>query len=98
MSATGIAEIFIPARKKNHAAVAHQRRGNESDAGCWPEIADRLQTVDTGIILNSDPFIYNFFEFDKLPWSGKILRELVVLEAAKIFPENIAAYDHQFFV
>jgi len=91
-------EIFIPAQKKiMQRSRISGSMWNESDAGCWPEIADRLQTVDTGIILNSDPFIYNFFEFDKLPWSGKILRELVVWKLQKIFPENIAAYDHQFF-
>jgi hypothetical protein len=70
---------------------------NEPDASRWPEIGDRLQAVDTGIIFNSSPFIYNFFEFDKLPWSQKLLRELVDWKLQKIFPENIEAYDHQFF-
>jgi hypothetical protein len=70
---------------------------SELDAGRWPEIADRLQVVDTGIIFNSSPFIYNFFEFDKLPWSRKLLQELVDWKLQKIFPENIEAYDHQFF-
>jgi hypothetical protein len=69
----------------------------ELDAGRWPEIAARLQPVETGIILNSDPFIFNFFEFDKLPWSRKLLLELVDWKLQKIFPENIEAYDHQFF-
>jgi hypothetical protein len=69
----------------------------EPDKGEWPEIAARLQPIDTGIILNSDPFIFNFFEFDKLPWSRKLLGELVDWKLQKIFPENIAAYDHQFF-
>lgn len=70
---------------------------SELDAGRWPEIGAQLQAVDTGIILNSDPFIYNFFEFDKLPWSQKLLLELVAWKLQKIFPENIEAYDHQFF-
>ena len=69
----------------------------ELDAGGWPEIDGQMQPVDTGIILNSDPFIYNFFEFDKLPWSQKLLRELVAWKLQKIFPENIEAYNHQFF-
>ena len=69
----------------------------ELDAGRWPEIGAQLQPLDTGIILNSGPFIYNFFEFDKLPWSRKLLLELVAWKLQKIFPENIEAYDHQFF-
>jgi hypothetical protein len=63
----------------------------------WPEIVARLQPVDTGIILNSEPFIFNFFEFDKLPWSRRLRRELVEWKLQKIFPEEIAAYDHRFF-
>jgi hypothetical protein len=69
----------------------------EPDTGRWPEIVSRLQPLDTGIVLNSDPFIFNFFEFDRLPWSKKLLRELVDWKLQKIFPENIAAYEHQFF-
>jgi len=69
----------------------------EPVGGSWLEIAARLQPLDTGIILNSDPFIFNFFEFDKLPWSRKLLRELVDWKLQKIFPENIATYDHRFF-
>jgi hypothetical protein len=67
------------------------------DAVGWQEIGDWLQPEDTGIILNSDPFIYNFFEFDKLPWPKKLRQELVDWKLQKIFPENIEAYDHQFF-
>ncbi|MCX6558619.1 MAG: hypothetical protein NTW95_14505 [Candidatus Aminicenantes bacterium] len=63
----------------------------------WAEIVARLLPVDTGIILNSEPFIFNFFEFDKLPWSRQLLRELVEWKLQKIFPEEIAAYDHRFF-
>ncbi|MEI6614724.1 MAG: hypothetical protein WCL37_07485 [Chrysiogenales bacterium] len=91
-------EIFALANKriiqrKRIAGVALA----ELDTGRWPEIGAQLQAVDTGIILNSDPFIYNFFEFDKLPWSRKLLLELVAWKLQKIFPENIEAYDHQFF-
>jgi hypothetical protein len=70
---------------------------SEIDGGGWPEMVSRLQPLDTGIILNSDPFIFNFFEFDRLPWSRKLLRELVDWKLQKIFPENTEAYDHQFF-
>jgi hypothetical protein len=89
-------EIFNLAKKR---IVQRQRMTvslAEADGG-WLEIASRLQPQDTGIILNSDPFIFNFFEFDRLPWSRKLLRELVDWKLQKIFPENIEAYDHQFF-
>ena len=91
-------EIFTLAGKR---IVRRQRVAGvalaELAAGGWPEIGVQLQPVDTGLILNSDPFIYNFFEFDQLPWSRKLLRELVAWKLQKIFPENIEAYDHQFF-
>lgn len=91
-------EVFTLANKKimQRTRIAGLTLA-ELDASRWPEIAGRLQAVDTGIILNSDPFIYNFFEFDKLPWSQKILLDLVTWKLQKIFPENIEAYDHQFF-
>ena len=91
-------EIFTLANKKimQCTRIAGIKL-SELDAGGWPEIGAQLQAVDTGIILNSDPFIYNFFEFDKLPWSRKLLLELVAWKLQKIFPENIEAYDHQFF-
>jgi hypothetical protein len=70
---------------------------SETDAGRWAEIAARLQPLDTGVVLNAEPFIFNFFEFDKLPWSRQLLRELVDWKLKKIFPENTDAYDHRFF-
>lgn len=69
----------------------------ESAAEHWTEIAERLQAEDTGIIFNAAPFIYNFFEFDKLPWQKKALGELVAWRLQKVFPESIEAYDHRFF-
>jgi len=91
-------EVFILAQKR---IVQRTRLDGvtlaETDGDRWPEIASRLQPQDTGVVLNSEPFIFNFFEFDRLPWSRKLLRELVEWKLQKIFPENIAAYDHQFF-
>jgi hypothetical protein len=91
-------EIFTLANKK---IIQRNRVAGvvlaELASGSWPEIAPQLQPVDTGIILNSEPFIYNFFEFDKLPWSRKLCQELVAWKLQKIFPENIEAYNHQFF-
>ena len=63
----------------------------------WTELAGRLRAEDTGIVFNAAPFIYNFFEFDKLPWQKKALEELVAWRLQKVFPESIEAYDHRFF-
>jgi len=91
-------ELFMLANKR---IVQRKRFAGvtlaEPDAGRWADMAVQLQPLDTGIILNSEPFIYNVFEFDRLPLSGKLLQELVAWKLQKIFPENIEAYDHQFF-
>lgn len=68
--------------------------GNDSD---WTTVAEALRPEETGVVFNAAPFIYNFFEFDKLPWQRRALHELVAWRLQKIFPEDIAAYDHRFF-
>jgi hypothetical protein len=65
--------------------------------GNWDGIVNALAAEETGVVFNATPFIYNFFEFDKLPWQNQALRELVAWRLQKIFPEDIAAYDHRFF-
>ncbi|MBN2346017.1 MAG: hypothetical protein JXO51_06470 [Candidatus Aminicenantes bacterium] len=92
-----------------HAEIIrlHGRRATErarlegvvlADCGsCWPEVLERLQPVDTGVVFSAVPFIYNFFEFDRLPWKKKALRELVTWRLQKIFPDNIESYDHRFY-
>ncbi len=91
-------EIFILAKKR---IVQRQRLDvaslGEAEGNRWPDIVSRLQPRDSGIILNSNSFIFNFFEFDRLPWSRKLLGELVDWKLQKIFPENIEAYEHRFF-
>jgi hypothetical protein len=69
----------------------------ENPDAAWAGIAAGLGPEDAGIVFNASPFIYNFFEFDKLPWKKKALQELVTWRLQKIFPENIEAYDHRFF-
>ncbi|HSQ35960.1 MAG TPA: hypothetical protein VLQ89_08215 [Candidatus Binatia bacterium] len=90
-------EIVVLAKRR----IAERRRfplaAGENDPERWGEIAARLQPLDTGVVLNAEPFIFNFFEFDRLPWSQKLLGELVDWKLQKIFPENIDAYDHRFF-
>jgi hypothetical protein len=92
------AEVFI---LQNKRIVSRTRLEGtalaESSTGQWAEIAERLQAEDTGIVFNAAPFMYNFFEFDKLPWQKKALRELVAWRLQKVFPESIEAYDHRFF-
>jgi hypothetical protein len=61
------------------------------------DIAKELLEVDTGIILNSSPFIFNIFEFEKIPWQEGLKRELVEWRLKKVFPENIAEYEHDSF-
>ncbi len=63
----------------------------------WDEALGRLHPEATGIVFNAAPFIYNFFEFDKLPWQKKALRELVSWRLQKIFPDDIASFDHRFY-
>jgi hypothetical protein len=67
---------------------------NTSEFG---DIARVLLDVDTGIILNSGAFIFNIFEFEKIPWQEGLKRELVEWRLKKVFPENIADYEHDFF-
>ncbi len=81
--------------KKTHSFDNVSLSGmNTSEFG---EIARVLKDVDTGIILNSGPFIFNIFEFEKLPWQEGLKRELVEWRLKKVFPENIADYEHNFF-
>ncbi len=63
----------------------------------WEEALAALRAEETGVVFSASPFIFNFFEFDKLPWQRQALDELVAWRLQKIFPEDIAAYDHRFF-
>jgi hypothetical protein len=67
---------------------------NTSEFG---DIARVLTGVDTGIILNSSAFIFNIFEFEKIPWQEGLKSELVEWRLKKVFPENIADYELNFF-
>jgi len=61
------------------------------------DIARVLLQVDTGIIMNSGSLIFNIFEFEKIPWQEGLKRDLVEWRLKKVFPENIADYEHYFF-
>jgi len=61
-----------------------------------PIIAE-LRGVETGILLNSSQFIFNIFEFEKIPFQERLKKELVEWRLKKVFPENIDDYDHNFY-
>ncbi len=63
----------------------------------WEAALAALRAEETGVVFSAAPFIFNFFEFDQLPWRRQALNELVAWRLQKIFPEDIAAYDHRFF-
>ncbi|HOW44750.1 MAG TPA: hypothetical protein PK919_06220 [Candidatus Aminicenantes bacterium] len=64
----------------------------------WQALFAALEREETGVVFGASPFIFNVFEFDRLPWRRQALRELVAWRLQKIFPENIEAYDHRWFV
>ncbi len=66
-------------------------------SGDWDRILEGLPAEETGIVFSAAPFIFNFFEFDKLPWQKRALGELVTWRLQKIFPGDIAAHHHRFF-
>jgi hypothetical protein len=92
------AEIVILQNKRIAARTRVEGTGlAEGSSRAWEEVVARLRPEETGVVFSAAPFIYNFFEFDRLPWKTKALRELVTWRLQKIFPEDIAAYDHRFF-
>ncbi len=60
-------------------------------------VSSELAAVDTGIILNSGYYIFNIFDFEKIPFRESLQQEIVEWRLRKVFPENIEEYDHQFF-
>jgi len=63
----------------------------------FQEIAREIPAVETGVFLNSSQFIFNIFEFEKVPFQEKLKRELVEWRLKKVFPENIDDYEHHFY-
>lgn len=59
-------------------------------------IANELVVEDTGVLMNSGQFIFNIFDFEKLPLQEKLRNELVEWRLKKVFPENIEDYVHDF--
>jgi hypothetical protein len=65
--------------------------------GQFQDIARELLKIDTGVILNSGQFIFNIFEFEKIPWQKNVRKDLVEWRLKKVFPENLEDYAHHFF-
>lgn len=63
-------------------------------AGSFQAIANELVAKDTGVLMNSGQFIFNIFDFEKLPLQEKLRNELVEWRLKKVFPENIEDYVH----
>jgi len=69
----------------------------ELSAQEFGDIAVELPDVNTGLMLNSGHFIFNIFEFEKIPLLDELKKDLVEWRLKKVFPENIAEYEHDFF-
>jgi len=70
----------------------------ESSERLFPaELKRDLINTGTGIVLNSDHFVFNMLNFDKIPFRKKQKDDLVNWRVEKIFPENINNYIHEYF-
>ncbi len=61
------------------------------------EIRKELADSQVGIVLNSENFVFNIFEFEKIPLWEERQRELIEWRVEKVFPENIDLYLHHYF-
>lgn len=60
-------------------------------------LAGATSGIDTGIILNSNSYIFNILDFEKIPFRERMRKEIVEWRLRKVFPENIDDYDHQYY-
>ena len=62
---------------------------------------NRLRAVlgnrEWGVVLRSDSFIFNIFDFERLPFREKSRRDVTEWRLQKIFPEDISRFDHRVF-
>ena len=88
---TYVNKSFQKTRTIENASIFNP--GSDNFKGLFRELA----AVDTGIILNSGYYIFNIFDFEKIPFREGLQQEIVEWRLRKVFPENIDEYDHQFF-
>lgn len=60
-------------------------------------LAGATSGIDTGIILNSNSYIFNILDFEKIPFREGLRKEIVEWRLRKVFPENIDDYNHQYY-
>jgi hypothetical protein len=63
----------------------------------FQDIRRDLLNEDTGVLFNSGQFIFNIFEFEKIPFQHNLKKDLVEWRLKKVFPENLDDYAHDFF-
>ena len=86
--------------KRESFQIAGQAPGGLADLGSgngMTSLKKALANGAAGLILGPAHFIFNILEFDRLPWQGKLRRELVDWRLEKIFPEDISGYEHRSF-
>jgi hypothetical protein len=69
----------------------------ESNSDRFQAIARELTANETGVILNSNHFIFNIFDFEKIPFQESLQKDLVEWRLKKVFPENIVDYEHHYY-
>ena len=70
---------------------------SDLNADGFRDIAVELQQIETGLVMTSGHFIFNIFEFEKIPIQEGLRKDLVEWRLQKVFPENINDYVHNFF-
>ncbi len=58
------------------------------------EIAREVPPGEAALVLPAGHFIFNVFEFDRVPWRARTRAELIDWKLGKVFPENIDFYHH----
>jgi hypothetical protein len=67
------------------------------DAAGFLGLKSKLKDKELGVILNSGHFIFNIFEFDKIPLRENLKRDLINWKIKKVFPENLDQYEHDYY-
>jgi|GEM_PF-4407871 len=60
-------------------------------------LGERLRLVKTGLIFDPHFFIFNLFDFEKIPLSPKTRRTMIEWRLQKVFPEKMDQYSHLYF-
>jgi len=58
------------------------------------DITREVGKGEAALVLPAASFIFNVFEFDRLPWAPATRAELIRWKLEKVFPENLDLYHH----